>query len=157
MVKPKLNKFRIIILILIIVIIGGASFSGWYIWQKNKPVESQQTNSKITRYKGLNILQDDWYSSPDVSGSEYNNFHYSSLEKGQLVAGGFVVDEVSNDYIILTIPDKLSEEPDESTQNDSYDIGKLGVKQTILYNDKIKIFSDGMADAGTTYLLLFIK
>jgi DNA modification methylase len=157
MVKPKLNKFRIIILILIIVIVGGASFAGWYIWQKNKPVESQQTNSKITRYKGLNILQDDWHTSPDVSFSEYNNFHYSSLEKGQLIEGGFVVDEVSNDYIIITIPDNRFEESNESTQNDSYDIGKLGVKQTILYNNKIKIFSDGMADAGTTYLLLFIK
>ena len=157
MAKVKLNKFRIIILISIIVIIGGASFAGWYIWQKNKPVESQQTGSRITRYKGLNILQDDWHSSPDVSFNEYNNFHYSSLEKGQLVDGGFVVDEVSNDYIIITIPDNRFEESNESTQNDSYDTGKLGVKQTILYNDKIKIFSDGMADAGTMYLLLFIK
>ena len=154
MTKTKLNYFRITILILIIVIIGGASFAGWYVWQKNQTIESQQTNSKITRYKGLNILQTDWSSWPDASFEEYDNFHYSKLEKGQLVDGGFVVEEVSNDSIKLSIERYKYSGPFEE-----YDVNNDSIIQLeiILNNGVTKEFGGMTQDAGTDYSLLYIK
>ena len=154
MTKTKLNYFRITILILIIVIIGGASFAGWYIWQKNKPVESQQTNSKITRYKGLNILQTDWSSWPGATSEETINHHYSSLQEGQLVDGGFIVDEVSNDYIKLSIGGASYDGPFE--ESEIYNDPNIQLK-IILKNGVAKEFKGLTADAGTNYSLLYIK
>ena len=179
MVKPKLNKFRIIILILIIVIIGGASFAGWYIWQKNQskesqqidpvmlqqdnpnkesqqidPVMLQQDNPNITRHTGLNILQTDWSSWPGASSKEYYSHYYSSVKKGQEVAGGFIVDEISNDYIKLTIGGASYDGPFEKSE--VYNDPDIQL-QIILNNGDTKEFNGLQQDAGTDYSLLYIK
>jgi|GEM_PF-6891318 len=153
MAKVKPNKFRIIIFILIIVIIGGTSFAGWYIWQKNQSKESQQTDSKITRYKGLNVLKTDSSYWPGASASNHYNYHFSIQESQKVNTIGFSLDEVTDDYIKLSVSEMLDEYSDDGKYISKLDSGE----QFTLYNGVTIHLMTPTADAGTSYSFLYIK
>ena len=80
--------------------------------------------------------------------------HYSSLEKGQLVDGGFVVEEVSNDSIKLSIERYKYSGPFEEYDFNDDSITQLEI---LLNNGVTKEFGGMTQDAGTDYSLSFIK